>query len=122
MPHCTTASVTHCVIDADRQVHYIGNALRIRPAKSAKNERERGLSFAAAVQLFDSPRLEWDDRRKEYGETRFCALGEIGGRIFFAAFTRRGDAIRIISFRKANGRETREYGNYPRTRGEGNAD
>jgi uncharacterized protein len=92
------------------------------PAKSAKNERERGLSFAAAVQLFDSPRLEWDDRRKEYGETRFCALGEIDGRIFFAAFTRRGDAIRIISFRKANRRETREYRDYLRTQGEGSAD
>jgi len=79
------------------------------PAKSAKNERERGLPFAAAALLFDGPRLEWEDRRKDYGEIRFSTLGEIEGRVFCASFTKRGEAIRIISFRKANARETRRY-------------
>lgn len=82
------------------------------PAKSAKNEQERGLPFAAAARLFDGPRLEWEDRRKDYGETRFTTLGEIEGRTFCASFTRRRDAIRIISFRKANARETRRYREY----------
>ena len=88
------------------------------PAKSAKNERERGLSFAAAARLFDSPRLEWEDRRKDYGEIRFSTLGEIEGRAFCASFTRRGEAIRIISFRKANARETRRYREYLAKRSE----
>ncbi|MGD0864350.1 MAG: BrnT family toxin [Rhizomicrobium sp.] len=79
------------------------------PIKSAKNARERGLPFAAAARMFDGVRLEWEDERKDYGEIRIGTLGEIEGRIFFATFTRRGDAIRIISFRKANARETRRY-------------
>jgi uncharacterized protein len=79
------------------------------PVKSAKNERERGLPFEAASRLFDGPRLEWEDRRKDYGEARLGTLGEIEGRVFFASFTRRQDAVRIISFRKANEREARRY-------------
>ena len=92
------------------------------PAKSAKNERERGLPFAAAVFLFDGPRLEWEDRRKDYGEVRFNTLGEIQGRTFCASFTRRGEAIRIISFRKANARETRRYREYIARRSAGGED
>jgi uncharacterized DUF497 family protein len=88
------------------------------PAKSAKNERERGLPFAAASRLFDGLRLEWEDRRKDYGEIRFNALGEIEERVFFLSFTRRGEAVRIISFRKANGRETRRYRQHLRARRE----
>lgn len=79
------------------------------PIKSAKNEQERGLPFAAAAQLFDGIRLEWEDRRKDYGEIRFNTLGDIEGRTFCASFARRGEAIRIISFPKANARETRRY-------------
>jgi len=79
------------------------------PAKSARNERERGLPLALAARLFDAPRLEWEDRRTDYGETRFNTLGEIEGRVFFATFTRRSEAVRIISFRKANAGESRRY-------------
>jgi len=82
------------------------------PAKSAKNERERGLPFAAAARLFDGPRLEWEDRRKDYGEVRYTTLGEIEGRTFCATFARRGEVVRIISFRKGNARETRRYREY----------
>ena len=78
-------------------------------AKSAKNERERGLPFALAILLFAGARLEWEDRRKDYGEDRVNALGEIEGRVFFATYTKRGEIIRIISFRKANAREIRLY-------------
>lgn len=86
------------------------------PAKSAKNERERGLPFAAAARLFDSPRLEWEDKRVDYGEVRYNTLGQIEGRTFCATFTRREGVIRIISFRKANARETRRYSEYLRER------
>jgi uncharacterized DUF497 family protein len=82
--------------------------------KSARNERMRGLSFADAGRLFDSVRLEWEDKRKDYGEVRINTLGEIEGRIFCASFTRRGEAVRIISFRKGSARETRRYHEYLR--------
>lgn len=71
--------------------------------------RERGLPFEAAARLFERARLEWEDRRRDYGEIRYSTLGEIEGRVFFASFARRGEKIRIISFRKANARETRRY-------------
>ena len=83
-------------------------------AKSERNERVRQLPFAMAARLFDGILLEWEDKRKDYGEIRVNALGEIEGRVFFATFTRREDAIRIISFRKANARETRLYHDHMR--------
>ncbi|MGD0192699.1 MAG: BrnT family toxin [Rhizomicrobium sp.] len=86
------------------------------PQKSARDERERGPPFAAAGRLFDGIRLEWEDRRKNYGETRLNTLGEIEDRVFCVSFTRRGETIRIISFRKANARETRRYRDYLRER------
>jgi len=92
------------------------------PAKSAKNERDRGLPFAVALRLFDKPRLEWEDKRKNYGEERINTLGDIEGRIFFATFTRRGEAIRIISFRKANTREAKRFREHLRRRGTGGED
>jgi uncharacterized DUF497 family protein len=55
--------------------------------------------------MFDGVRLEWEDRRKDYGEIRIDTPDEIEGRIFFATFTQRG--IRIISFRST--RETKRY-------------
>ncbi len=90
--------------------------------KSAKNERERGLPFATAARIFDGVRLEWEDRRRDYGEIRINSLGEIEGRVFFASFTRREEAIRIISFRKANARETRRYREHLRARSESDED
>jgi uncharacterized DUF497 family protein len=47
--------------------------------------------------------------KRDHGEDRVNALGEIEGRVFFATYTRHGEIIRIISFRKANAREIRRY-------------
>lgn len=59
--------------------------------------------------------IEWEtalvkvDDRKEYGEVRYSALGLIENRVYFAAFTIRGQSCRMISFRKANKREAKRY-------------
>jgi uncharacterized DUF497 family protein len=89
------------------------------PAKSAKNERERNLPFAAAARLFKGPRHEWEDKRRDYGEVRINILSEVEGTVYFATFTKRGEAIRIISLRKANSRETRRFRQYVGERSEG---
>jgi uncharacterized DUF497 family protein len=47
------------------------------------------------------------DNRHE--EPRFIARGRIGTRLHVVVFTRRGEDIRIISLRKANPREVRDY-------------
>ena len=48
--------------------------------KSARNARERGLPFDAAMALFDRPTLERDDGRQDYGERRIVSIGMVEGR------------------------------------------
>jgi uncharacterized DUF497 family protein len=50
-----------------------------------------------------------EDERFDYGETRIIAIGEIGGREFVCVYTRRGDAIRPISLRRADRKERDVY-------------
>jgi uncharacterized protein len=79
------------------------------PAKSSRNARERGLPFELAADL------DWDaahtiaDRRQSYGETRYLAFAPMQGRLHVVCYCIRGDARRIISFRKANRREEKFY-------------
>lgn len=81
-------------------------------AKDRENLRKHGLPLGAAELLFDGPFVEEEDRRRDYGETRFIATGPIpalGDRIFIVIYTWRENIRRIISFRKANDREVRKY-------------
>ena len=79
------------------------------PAKNERNIRVRGLPFDAAAEFdFEQAMYAIDDRR-EYGETRYVALGMLGDRLHVLCFVETEDGIRIISFRKANAREVRRY-------------
>ena len=51
-----------------------------------------------------------EDVRKDYGERRFRVFGYIGERLYAVVFTSREDAVHVISFRKANSREVKNYG------------
>jgi len=53
--------------------------------------------------------LVLEDNRKDYGETRYCALGYIDLRLYHIVVTYRNDIIRVISLRKANKREVKIY-------------
>lgn len=79
------------------------------PGKDRINEAKHGVSLAAAGLIEWNTALVRVDSRKEYGEKRFQALGLLDGRLYLVAFTVRGDALRIISMRKANTREERRY-------------
>jgi uncharacterized protein len=79
------------------------------PAKSARNAKERGLSFELAAELEWSAARVRPDNRRNYGEDRFVALIPKSRRLFAVCYCVRGDARRIISFRKANKREERAY-------------
>ncbi len=75
-------------------------------AKSARNARERGLPFDLAPVLFTGPRLITEDRRKDYGETRFQLTGVVDGAFFFCVYTMRANGVcRIISLRHAKRKE-----------------
>lgn len=79
------------------------------PDKSDQNAQLRGLPFSM-VEGFDfETALIAEDARLDYGEPRWIALGLIGDRAFVVAFTWRAERLRVISFRKANARETARY-------------
>ena len=79
-------------------------------AKSEACFEQRGFDFAYALRAFFDPnRVVKQDRRRDYGEDRFHLLGMIERRVFLVAYTVRGAIIRIISARKANRREVKEY-------------
>jgi len=79
--------------------------------KNRRNVELRGLDFN------DVDKFDWHsaiyllDNRSNYGETRVIALGKIEKRLTVLVFTPRLDYIRIISWRKANKREIKLYGN-----------
>jgi uncharacterized DUF497 family protein len=79
------------------------------PAKNARNIAERGLAFELVAQLAWETALLQEDRRKNYGETRLRVLARLGGRLHVAVITMRGDAVHVISFRKANHKEVAWY-------------
>lgn len=79
-------------------------------ATNARNVAERGLSFQRVAELDWETAFAVEDTRKDYGERRLRALAMLGARLHVAVVTRRGAALHVISFRKANRREVRLYG------------
>jgi hypothetical protein len=53
--------------------------------------------------------IEEEDRRRDYGERRIIATGEIGPQAFVVVFVWRGSRRRIISARPAKRRERDAY-------------
>jgi uncharacterized protein len=79
-------------------------------AKNRSTFVKRGFGFAHAARVFeDLNRLERVDRRRQYGEERRQTVGDVDGNALFVVFTLRGDAIRIISARRAHDHEERTY-------------
>jgi uncharacterized DUF497 family protein len=79
------------------------------PEKNERNIRERGLSFELAKHFNFGSALVVVDGRRDYGETRYVALGFLAERLRVLCFTEATDAIRVISSRKANSREVFRY-------------
>ena len=79
------------------------------PAKNAKNIELRGLSFEQ-VKVFEFANA-WIvvDDRKDYGETRYRAIGILEVRLHALVFTETQTGLRVISLRKANSREEQRY-------------
>lgn len=79
------------------------------PVKNEKNIAERGISFKQVAEFDWSSALIVEDTRKNYGESRFQALGLIGKRLHVLVFTPRAGQVHVISLRKANRREVKRY-------------
>lgn len=78
-------------------------------AKNARNIAERGLSFDLVTQSDFDTAFVHQDTRKNYGETRYVAVGYIGQRLHVVVFTETETGLRVISLRKANQREVLNY-------------
>ena len=80
------------------------------PAKSERNVTDRGLPFTLVEQMEWPGAVIKEDVRKNYGERRYLAIGMIGDRLHAVVFTPRADKVHVISLRKANQREMKNYG------------
>jgi uncharacterized protein len=79
--------------------------------KAAANRAKHKVTFQEAMTVFGDPlgRIAGDPRHSE-GEERFVLLGQSERRrLLVVMFTERGEAIHLISARKATRRERREY-------------
>ena len=80
------------------------------PTKAAANERKHGLAFQVAIVVFSDPNwLDLDVTREADGESRRKAVGRIGEHVFTLVYTRRDAVVRLISARRANVQELKEY-------------
>jgi hypothetical protein len=79
------------------------------PKKNARNLAERSLGFERAADLEWGTASIMEDARENYPERRLVATGYLDGRLHVLCFTPTEDGIRVISFRKANKRETKRY-------------
>jgi len=78
-------------------------------AKAAENRHKHGVGFNAVLDFDWATALVVADKRVDYGEPRWLALGMIGMRLHSLAFTVRGERIRIISLRMASRKERTLY-------------
>ncbi len=77
--------------------------------KNAANIVKHGIDFADACRIFEGPVLERIDDRRDYGETRFAAVGVVDERVLYVVYTTRGRSRRVISARRANRHEREAY-------------
>ena len=76
--------------------------------KSRANKSKHGIDFKTATELWNDPdRIEI--QANFTNETRNALIGKIGDKLWTAIFTRRVDAVRIISVRRARKKESKLY-------------
>jgi hypothetical protein len=80
--------------------------------KAKSNERKHGVTFEFAAEVFaDGDRIERLDSDSSTVEERWATTGLIEGMEVYVVYVVRGEAIRLISARRANRYEREEYWN-----------
>jgi uncharacterized DUF497 family protein len=77
--------------------------------KRQTNIAKHGVDFTDAALVFEGAVLETEERRWDYGERRYRALGLFNGRVLYVIYTWRQDRRRIISARRASRDERETY-------------
>ena len=80
------------------------------PAKDEANRFKHGLPLAFGRRVFDDPFHQIvQSFRPIDGENRFKAVGRVEDRLITTVYVWRGERIRLISVRRSNGSERRDY-------------
>lgn len=79
-------------------------------SKSDANRRKHGVGFDHAVQIWQEAYLELTARTVD--EPRFLVIGKIRDKLYSCIYTTRGERIRLISCRRARGKEVQLYHEY----------
>jgi uncharacterized protein len=79
-------------------------------SKAVANWQRHGVTFQHAIKAFNDPfAVERIDERKNYGEERVNLIGMCEDTILHVTYTERGERIRIISARRAEKHEQKDY-------------
>lgn len=76
------------------------------------NLKKHGLDFADAQSVFSGATITMEDKRDYQGEQRFNTTGMLGYTVVVITHTETEDEIHIISMRKAENHETRQFFSY----------
>ena len=77
--------------------------------KAAQNWQKHRIKFEDAAQVFaDENRIDYRDDEHSDDEERYITIGKVN-KILFVVYTERGIATRLISARKADAEERRDY-------------
>ena len=80
------------------------------PTKDEANRFKHGLRLAFGRRVFEDPNhIISSSHRPVDGEDRNKAVGLIEGKLYTAVHIWRGDNIRLISIRRSNSSEQRDY-------------
>lgn len=77
--------------------------------KNQTNISKHKISFEKVINFDFKTALVMTDDRQDYQEIRYIAYGFLDNRLMFLCYTIRNNQLRIMSFRKANKREVKEY-------------
>lgn len=78
-------------------------------SKNQANRAKHGVAFEDLFEFCWDTAQQVPDERKDYGESRWIAIGWIGARLHTLVYTMRNGNIRVISLRKSNPREEVAY-------------
>lgn len=82
--------------------------------KDEINRFKHGLSLAIGRRVFADLGLQiLPSIRPIDGEDRYKAVGMVGGKLYTAVYVLRGERARMISVRRSNGSEQRDYDRDP---------
>ena len=79
------------------------------PHKSRANYFKYGIVLEFAQYLDWTNEMVWQDVRQNYNEVRMSGLVPLEGKIYAVVYVLRAESTRMISLRKANNREMKQY-------------